>query len=109
MRSTARVLVVALAILTLLGFAAEPTTSTQFDVVEGRGVVVTQSAHQLHANNYVADDRPEPEPLVVALLVLLAVGLSAAVLARQAHEAGGRLPSLLGRATLAHRGPPALV
>ena len=102
-----RCAVVALALLAVVGFAAEPTTSTQFDVTEGRGTVVVQSAHQLAAATQLDVARQDPVP-VPPLLTLLAVGLGAVVVARRAHATAGHLTSLLGRATPARRGPPAI-
>jgi hypothetical protein len=96
------------ALAAVVGFAAEPSTSTQYDAGEGRGVFVVQ--HATHAAATVTA-RPVrlPARTVAALTTVLAGLLLVAPTARRRADVVGRWTrTVLRWATLARRGPPAL-
>lgn len=99
----------AIALLAILGFTAEPSTSTQFDAHEGRGVFVTQT---IVAKPVVTADA-ENVPGTAAVLALV-VGLAALLLGTRSYAVVTGPERQLRRSTLrwpasTRRGPPSLV
>ena len=96
-------------LVALLGFTAEPSTSTQFDAREGRGVFVVQptAGHQLVA---AAVEDVLPGRRAAALLAMVTAVLLAGGAAMVVADGDRQLSrTVLGWARAARRGPPALV
>lgn len=99
----------AIALLAVLGFTAEPSTSTQFDAREGRGVFVTQTIVAQPVVAAATENAPG-----TAAVVALAAGLAALLLGTRSHAVVTGPASHSKRSTLrwaasTRRGPPALV
>ena len=96
-------------LVALLGFTAEPSTSTQFDAREGRGVFVVQPADGLHLIAAAAED-VLPGRRASALLELVAAVLLAGGTAMVVADGDQQLRrTVLGWVRVTRRGPPALV
>jgi hypothetical protein len=102
-----RAVLVPLVLCLMVAFAVEPTTSTQFDLAEGRGVVVVHGqGHQAPARSVIelTGRALIGAPVLVALLLLVPLvrrPLRDIVSARGPSVSRWRTPVL--------RGPPVLV
>jgi hypothetical protein len=99
--------VLLLVVAAILGFAAEPSTSTQADIGKDRPVVAVRAV-QSTAQAATQAARPDRLPALAVVLAALGLGVAAVTLARRPERAANLLPRR-GRALLPHRGPPALV
>lgn len=92
----------------MIAFAVEPTTSTEYDIQEGRahGAYVTVGASVVRAVSTTVSGTPVVPAMLTALAALLAVVFATHALGVVA-TADGRDRSALRWATAARRGPPA--
>ena len=102
-----RAVLVPLVLCLMIAFAVEPTTSTQFDVAEGRGVVVVHGpSEQAPTPGIIEQTRPG----VLLASVLLALLLTVPRLARPVRDValapGSPAPR---RRTPVLRAPPSLL
>jgi hypothetical protein len=109
-RVTARVAMWAIVLCLMVAFAAEPTTSTQLDVQEGRGVAVVHAGGASLSRDVVSDvgDASRAVPQVASLAGLTIMLAALASRALSSHEMGcGSLRPRTAIAALSRRGPPA--
>jgi hypothetical protein len=102
-----RAVLVPFVLCLMVAFAVEPTTSTQFDVAEGRGVVVVHGRAEQALTHATTE---QTRPILLFASVLLALLLARPRLGRPVRDvelARGRAAPR--RRTPALRAPPALV
>jgi hypothetical protein len=103
-----RKLLFILALALVIGFAAEPTTSTEYDMKQGRGVRVTMQGTAKVINTTVSAVPSTTGPLAVPAAALLAILLMLQLSSR--HDQVDRLRrDEPARLSLSLRGPPVLV
>jgi hypothetical protein len=102
-----RVVLVPLVLCLMVAFAVEPTTSTQFDVAEGRGVVVVHGRGEQAPTHVITE---HARPLLLFASVLVALLLALPRLQRTERDVGlARGRPAPRRRTPVLRAPPALV
>ena len=99
----------ALVLCLMIGFAAEPTTSTQLDVREGRGVVVVHRAESSTARAQTTVGAPARLPALAVVLLAATAFAGVAVRLSAARGPSQWVLRVLGATAPARRGPPALV